>query len=129
MQQGDHTSELLLQLPRLVLIKNGHASLLFLSTGFYKKNPGHAVRTMDLAAFNTAQALSQAKYNIVVVHRPHSRDRWMTDVGLGWGGSGCTVPMACIDFKDLSSGAEFKKEGWPPFVELVSHTAWREYNG
>jgi ribonuclease HI len=121
-QQKDATSELVLQFPQLIIAKDGTTHLLLLATGFkmlaHPTDPPRAVRTMDLSAFNTAKRLASAGYQILVAHRPHSKDRWMTDVDLGWGVTGAPVPLKIASIDTLSNGKIFDKDGWPPFVQV-----------
>lgn len=127
-QNDDPTSALVLQFPRLVSVRDGKTRLLSLSTGFKRLGDSKiTIRTMDKSAFEVASSLGQAGYNVIVLHRPHSKDSWMTDVQLGWGTTGKEVPMAYTDVNNLTAGEVFAQEGWPPFIELSNSEPWKFY--
>ena len=129
LNQGGHdkTSSLVLQFSRLaVSVEDGCANLIAFTTGF-KRLEETVVRTMDYEAFQTVLRLGESGYNVIVIHRPHSNDKWMTDVQMGWGGTGREVPAVFQRIGNLTGGQVFRDEGWPPFVELKSSVPWRTH--
>ena len=114
------TGQLLLHFPQLALINANHTKLVVLATGFKRvAGTSLALLTMDESAFHTAKELGRMGTDVMLVHRPHARDKWMTDKELGFGVVDRATPMRHISVRHLTAGRRFTRDGWPPFVELV----------
>ena len=119
LQQGV-TGSLLLHFPQLALVNTRTTKLVALATGFRRVRGGASLLTMDEAAFNTAKMLEHAMgLDVMLVHRPHARDNWMTEKELGFGLLDNPTPIRCIAIGHVKAGQRFTRDGWPPFVELV----------
>ena len=116
------TGRFLSQFPQLALVGNKRVVLLSLATGFRKVQGQRAVRTIDLAAFQVAENLAKAGYEVAIVHKPHGHGAWITDAELGWNHNPNTVSEATMVIgwvNTMQTGKEFGQDGWPPSLELT----------
>lgn len=119
-QQNQTGSNMVLHFPQLAIVGKSETQLLTLATGF-KRPPESgetSVRTMDLAAYETALALTNMGIPVVVAHKPHARGAWLSPRDLGWGGPKTPVDTIYAPVSTIKTGQVFDQDGWPPFVEI-----------
>ncbi len=123
--QNTMSGKLLLQFPQLAITSRHYTALVALATGFKRVRNGlPAVPTMDESAFAVAKALGAVGSKVLVVHRPHATDHWMTMRELGWSSDDEVAPAVYLSIHELCAGKRFSQDGWPPFVELINTLPW-----